>query len=599
MIKVRSTLNYLVVTIIIFMISVTSIFIYTSVHLKKKVIFRIVQQTELISDLITRSSMDLLADEGHDKADYETVLAYGNQIGIDDIGIFRLDGSESTFENGTKAKEIGQAQAQPSRKISVSERNAFFKAVETMNTIGVFDTENKMYVRYVPLKAESACISCHRTEGEVLAVLKIKLFTGTDIELLEYLQKLIWTLGLIVFLPVGALLISGAVIREKNRLFSQLKNSNLNLIKTYNDLNETEYYLQMILDNSRVIIITTDTQGRIVEFNKEAENLLEYAKEEVVGKDVLMLYDTPQERHEPISNGKAINGEVWEVRNREVVMKSKSGKAIHISLTLSTMVNDQGRIIGTVGVGKDISEQKMLHFKLMQSEKLAGIGTLASGIAHEINNPLAGILGMAEAIKDEDDLRLIKEYTGDIIEYTLNAKDIVRELSSYSRAANNMTESIVDVQAVIENSLRMARHSASFRDIKVDMVLRKDCHINANPVEIQQVFVNLIVNAIHAMHDQGTLILKCWEEGAFVNAVVEDTGHGISEKNLSQIFDPFFTTKPVGEGTGLGLYVVYKIIMKYGGNIDVESREGVGTKFILKFPLALEAETNLNQGDLF
>ena len=103
------------------------------------------------------------------------------------------------------------------------------------------------------------------------------------------------------------------------------------------------------------------------------------------------------------------------------------------------------KTIGSVGIGKDISEQKMLQFKLLQSEKLAGIGTLASGIAHEINNPLAGILGMAEAIRDESDMETIKSYTDDIIQYSVNASIIVKELSSYSRTANNETTSTVDI----------------------------------------------------------------------------------------------------------------------------------------------------------
>ncbi|MBI5469069.1 MAG: PAS domain-containing protein, partial [Deltaproteobacteria bacterium] len=314
--------------------------------------------------------------------------------------------------------------------------------------------------------------------------------------------------------------------------------------------------------------------------------LLEYSKAEVVGKDVLMIYHNPQQRSMLMNRGGPIDDSVWEVRNRDVMLKSRSGKVYHVIFTFSTMINDMGRIIGTVGVGKDISEQKMLQFKLLQSEKLAGIGTLASGIAHEINNPLAGILGMAEAIRDEDDMALIKSYTGDIIEYTVNAKNIVRELSAYSRSVQNEARSTADLAAIIVSSLRMARHSAPFMDIDIIEDLEEGSFINANPVEVQQVFVNLMVNAIHAMGERGALTLKCGKEGTMVRATVADTGHGISEENLSQIFDPFFTTKPVGMGTGLGLYVVYRIVTKYRGMIDVESKEGVGTTFTLRFPLA-------------
>jgi len=142
----------------------------------------------------------------------------------------------------------------------------------------------------------------------------------------------------------------------------------------------------------------------------------------------------------------------------------------------------------------------------------------------------------------------------------------------------------VDVSLVIENSLKMARHSASFSSIALSTELEKDCLIIANGGEIQQVFVNLIINAIHAMDGAGSLMLKSRIVGNFVEVSVCDTGQGIPEKHLSQIYDPFFTTKPAGKGTGLGLYVVYKIVTRYKGSIDVASRAGKGTTFTLRFP---------------
>lgn len=586
MIKFRSMLNYLVMGIMAFMIALTAIFTYTSIHMKDRIIFRIVQQTELISDLVTRSAVNLMS-AGHANGQYQMILQYGNMIGIDDIGVFGLNGAESfggmPVLSGTRSDEpVGK------RSISADEKESFDSTVKGEHSTGFFDSGSMTYSRYVPLKAEPACQGCHATPNAVLGVLKIRLSTEHDFELLNYIRKLIWTLGLIVCLPVGALLVAGAVIREKNTIHAQLKESNANIKKTYNELGDMKYYLQMILDNSRVIIVTTDITGRIVEFNKEAEHLLEYTKDEVVGKDVLMLYQNPQQRSLLMNRGKPIDGEVWEVRNRDVILRSKSGHLVHVTFSLSTMVDDNGKIIGTVGVGKDISEQKMLQFKLLQSEKLAGIGTLASGIAHEINNPLAGILGMAEAIRDEDDMSLIKSYTSDIIEYTGNAKKIVRELSAYSRSVQTESRSTVDLAVVMENALRMARHSASFASVDIVEDLQGGSFINANPVEIQQVFVNLMVNAIHAMGDRGALTLKCSREGTFIAATVTDTGHGIPEENLNQIYDPFFTTKPVGMGTGLGLYVVYRIVTKYRGSIDVESKPGVGTTFVLRFPAAGE-----------
>ncbi|MFQ5735824.1 MAG: ATP-binding protein [Thermodesulfobacteriota bacterium] len=576
--KDRTILNYLVIGIMLFMIAVAGVFIYAGVHLRDKVIVRIVQQTEMTSDLITRSAYDIMS-AGHEGGIYSRLLAYRNVIGVGYIGIFRNDGAEAFNTSTVQAMHSTRSP----RVIGPGERETFRKAVTTKNSTGFFDRENNSYTRYVPLKAEGACLKCHTNEEEVLGVLKIRLYTESEFDLLSHTRKLIWLLGLIVFLPVGALLVAGAVIREKNRLYGELEKSNASLKETYGELNHTQFYLQMILDNSKVLIITTDREGRIVEFNREAEQVLEYSKEEVVGRDVLMLYEGGRQRE----TGMGGQGEgVWEIRNREVRLVSKSGKVYDVSLTLSTMVESGGRIIGTVGVGKDISEQKMLQFKLLQSEKLAGIGTLASGIAHEINNPLAGILGMAEAVMDEDDMETIKSHTSDIIRYSETAKKIVKELSEYSRSAKNTSESVVDLSAAIENSVKMARHSASFNSIEIHTDFQRDCLVNANQVEMQQVFVNLVVNAIHAMGDRGVMILKCWREGALVKVRISDSGPGIPEENLTHIYDPFFTTKPVGMGTGLGLYVVYRIVTKYGGSIDVESREGVGTAFTLKFPVA-------------
>ncbi|MBI2413585.1 MAG: PAS domain S-box protein [Deltaproteobacteria bacterium] len=577
MVRVRPMLHYLVIALMVFMIAITAIFTYTSMNLKDRVIYRIVQRTELTSELIARSAVDVMSG-GHAAGTYPMILENDSVIGVDYIGIFRLDGEEAAFGEDTSFLRKD--------RIGEGEKAAFVKSAEQMRPMGFFNREESTYSRYVPLKAEGACLKCHTTEGEVLGVLKLRLSTEWDFELLNYMQRLIWALGVIVSLPVGALFIAGFVIRDKNRIYKRLEERSEDLNRTYNDLRETEYYLQMILDNSKVIIVTTDTQGRIVKFNKEAENLLEYKKGEVVGKDVLMLYEHPGQRSELMNSARGTENEVWEVRNREVRLRSKSGRVLHVSMTLSTMVDEEGRIIGTVGIGKDISEQKMLQFKILQSEKLAGIGTLASGIAHEINNPLAGILGMAEAIMDEDDMELIKSHTKDIIQYSVNARDIVRELSIYSRSAQNIAEGIVDLSTVLDNSVKMARHSASFAGIELLSDLHKDCLINGNPVEIQQVFVNLIVNALHAMEGGGVLGLKCWREGEFVKARISDTGAGIPEKHLSQIYDPFFTTKPVGMGTGLGLYVVYRIVTKHGGAIDVESRMNEGTAFTLRFPYA-------------
>jgi len=352
--------------------------------------------------------------------------------------------------------------------------------------------------------------------------------------------------------------------------------------KDWNDLKKTNRYLQQIINNSKDMIITTDKNGLIVQFNREAEEKLGYKKEQAINSQVSILWQNPAEREK-------IMELVWEdgvVRNKDIALLSKDGKPVYVSLTLSLLENDVGSVVGTVGICRDISEKSMLRQKLVQSEKMAGLGTLASGIAHEINNPLAGVLGMAEAIRDENDLEKIKSFSKDIIDYTLEASAIVKELSDYSRIAINEAISTIDLSELIENSFKIIRHSNDFSKISFETDLQKDCWISANSGEIQQIFTNLITNSIDAMEDKGgELVLKCSRDNKIIKAVVSDTGIGIKKEHLNRIYDPFFTTKLPGKGTGLGLFVIYKIISKYKGNIDVVSEEGKGTSVFLTFPL--------------
>ncbi len=574
--KLGDSLGILIITIMAAMVGFTILFIYSNINLKNKITYKIIQQTDLITNLLTYMTVDILSAK-HDRTKYDLVLKYGDIIGVNEIGIYTLKGEEAFGNIPPDGKNKPGFQKGNGRRIPEEEMINFRKSVETASKTDFFDHRRTTYSGYIPLRNKGTCTECHMNKGGTLGILAIKLSTEDDFALLDRVQQLIWGLAFIVLIPVIGMFVALIIFRD-------LSKSNKTLKNTYDSLNETKSYLQLILDNSKAIIITTDKDGKIVEFNKEAQILFDYTKEEVTGQNVLLLYQDPAQRLEMMKSRVLLNNDSWAVKNREVLLKSKSGKLVHINLTLSALMDNNGNVIGTVGVGKDISEQKMLQFKLLQSEKLAGIGILASGIAHEINNPLAGILGMAEAIRDEADPAKMKTYSTDIIQYALDASNIVKELSSYSRHARDESQSTVDLASILEYSLKMARHSASLMSIKVVTNFERNSLILANEGEMQQVFVNLMVNAIHVMDEKGTLTLECRRDGDFVRATISDTGHGISKENLKHIFDPFFTTKPVGQGTGLGLYVVYKIVTKYGGSIDIDTQEGAGTTFTLKFP---------------
>ena len=242
-----------------------------------------------------------------------------------------------------------------------------------------------------------------------------------------------------------------------------------------------------------------------------------------------------------------------------------------------------------------LDDARALQAELIQSEKLAGIGTLAAGIAHEISSPLFGILGLAEAVTDEQDLALAQGYARDIVEYCRTIRDIVVDLSSYSRSATHEYLTSVELSKVIADALKLVERSAPVENVVFSTEIEPGLYLNARTNELQQVFVNLIKNAAEAVNDRvladstgvapRTVVVQAGRAEGALWARVADSGLGIPEDRLRLIFDPFYTTKPAGKGTGLGLNIVYRIVTKYRGQIQVQSKVGEGTEFNLRFPV--------------
>ena len=249
-----------------------------------------------------------------------------------------------------------------------------------------------------------------------------------------------------------------------------------------------------------------------------------------------------------------------------------------------------------------LAELQATQAHLVQSEKLAGIGILASGVAHEINNPLQGVLSKANKIlREVDEKDAVMNSANKIKDYSKRIADIVKELSSYARDARNEGRSTIDLKMLIEEALKMAAYSRAFADISVIREFTDIPPVIGNTGQLQQVFVNLITNAVDAMDGKGDLILRTWieadptgntgsfqrrkeDKAAFVEVI--DTGAGIKEEDLARIFNPLFTTKEPGKGTGLGLSVVHRILAASGGKIDVWSETGKGTTFRISLSFA-------------
>ncbi len=234
---------------------------------------------------------------------------------------------------------------------------------------------------------------------------------------------------------------------------------------------------------------------------------------------------------------------------------------------------------------KLVQHQSQLEAELFQADKLAGLGSFAAGIAHDINNPLQLILGLAENLEDERDLTIVHEQARDITEAVKRTSAICRDLTRYARRNGAVEDMMVNLNTKLDEALRIARYAVTLQDVTVVKRYANEATIKGNPDELLHVFVNLITNAVQAIQVRGTLTLetRVGPDGT-ISASVSDTGCGIPKEAFAKIFEPLYTTKPPGKGTGLGLYNVMSVISKMDGHICVESDVGVGTTFRIEFP---------------
>ncbi|OQW31512.1 MAG: hypothetical protein A4E19_07820 [Nitrospira sp. SG-bin1] len=230
-----------------------------------------------------------------------------------------------------------------------------------------------------------------------------------------------------------------------------------------------------------------------------------------------------------------------------------------------------------------VQHESTLQTELLHAEKLAGIGSFAAGIAHDMNNPLQLILGLAENLTDETDLEAVHLQARDIIEAVKRTTAICRDLTSYSRRASLRQDGLISVNGKLDEALKIARYAVALQDIEIRKLYQPDVVVKGNPDELLHVFVNLITNAVQAMEHKGILTLETSTVAGTTQVRVSDTGCGMAPEIQHRIFEPFFTTKPPGKGTGLGLYNIKNVIHRMNGSIGVESHIGRGSTFTLTF----------------
>jgi PAS domain S-box-containing protein len=362
---------------------------------------------------------------------------------------------------------------------------------------------------------------------------------------------------------------------------------------------ESEERFRDLYENAPNAYFSVDVDGRIRMLNRRVEDLLEYTTEELMGRPVLDLYaNTPSDKEKARKIlQRFVSGEA--VRGEELQMQRADGQPIWIGLTANPVRDRQGQVVGSRLMVVDITERKRaekekqaLESKLRQSQKLESIGTLASGVAHEINNPLTGMINYADLIADRVEDDRLKGFAQGIIKEGNRVAEIVKGLLYFARQEKQShsparIEDIIDASLLLIGSVLKKDQITLYKDIPDDLP-----QVRCRSQQIEQVIINLLTNARDALnkryeayHEDKLIRIRVQpfeEDGIqWIRTTVEDHGTGIPEEAIDRIFDPFFTTKPRDAGTGLGLSVSYGIIKDHHGELRVESKPGEYTRFYL------------------
>jgi PAS domain S-box-containing protein len=392
-------------------------------------------------------------------------------------------------------------------------------------------------------------------------------------------------------------LLTGQTIRNESNEIAGYEGIMMDITerkKMERELLEMNEFFNLLIEASPDGIIVTDAKGDVIMYNKAAERLLGYTSEEVIGKtNVKDLYPRGLARkiREMIMDDRT--GTKGILPPTELYVRNKSGEVIDISLSASILHNDKGEELAAIGIFKDLREMisvkrklKETQDQLVQAEKLAAMGRLTSQIAHELNNPLYGIMNTLELLKTEipdtsKRRRLLDMSLSEIVRLSVMLKNML----TFSRPEEEARKD-VDMNNFLEGILMLLEKQLKEEDIRlVTEYDEKLPVVKVSPNQMRQVLLNIVKNAIEAMPRGGTLTISTRKENGRLRILVRDTGIGMSEQIKQKIFDAFFTTKEQVRGVGLGLSVCYGIVQDHGGEIQVESVPEKGSTFLIILPI--------------
>jgi len=376
---------------------------------------------------------------------------------------------------------------------------------------------------------------------------------------------------------------------------TELREREEDLARKNRQLTETQSHLQRVLENSRDLILLLDLQGHVQSFNKGAETALGYAAAEVLGKRVHDLCEDPESMQslmdEALSEGHA--------SHNETILSHRGGDRIVCSTSITTINDTKGSPIELVVICRDITRSLALQADLIRADRLAAVGKLAAGVAHEINNPLAiieTIGGLLEDVLGEEagtlsprNRELLVKAAGRLRYQVKRCSTITHSLLGFVRKTQ-VGRTKADASSLLNEALALVGAELNIAGIEIRREYADELPpVYVDPMLVEQVFVNLLKNAIDAIEEKGcpgVIDLRTRAVEGGVEVLIRDNGIGIPEESLQKIFDLFHTSKPVGKGTGLGLAIVHDIVDQLEGEVRVASELGQWTSFTLFLPEA-------------
>ena len=391
-------------------------------------------------------------------------------------------------------------------------------------------------------------------------------------------------------------------MKDANKTKEELINELAELRQRITELekSETEYQraegrlkiYQDMVESAHDAIFFKDLESRYIVANSRALEAFGLPREEVIGKSDYEIMPDQKEAEKNIADDQL----VFETRRAIEItehMTGANGKEYWFDAIKVPQFDDKRNVTGLIGIARDITERKQMQEQLIVTGRLASIGELASGIAHELNNPLTGVIGFAQLLLSRDIADDLKKDIEVMYSEAQRAAEVVKNLLTFARK-HAPVKQLVDINSIIDKVLELRAYEQRVSNIQVNTHFAPDLpEIMADYFQLQQVFLNIVINAEHFMieaHNRGTLTITTERADDIITASFADDGPGISRENLGHLFDPFFTTKEVGKGTGLGLSICHGVLTEHGGRIYAESELGKGATFVVELPITVDRE---------